>query len=531
MTPFARVTGRGRVALAALLAVIGTLGIADAVGGDACGPDEAIRVGGSFACLHVDDRSDLAGAPDRGALLQQSSGRALGVAFAGSGSEAPLELVCDRTSNPRRVEVLYAHTAGKGRLAEVRDELEDHVRFAQLQYDFSAFVAGSQRAWIPRFVTEGSGEECRIAITSVQVSAAALTDLNAFIDELFAKGYDDPDRAYMVFVEDGPYCGVGTLDPTDDRPDPAENNNNVRFEPAFSRIDEPCWGFAEAHELGHNLGAVQQSAPHSTGGSHCTDGYDAMCYDDGTVGSGGYGETVCPDELSYFALDCNNDDYFSPAPAPGSHLASRWNIRDNEWLLETFTDAAIVGLTVGPTGTRFDDVALDDTFMRDIDDLARNGVTRGCNPPANTKYCPSNTVTREQMAAFLNRLLGLPAGSATFTDVPADSPFRNDIAALADAGITRGCNPPDNTEFCPKDPVTREQMAAFLKRALDLPAGTATFTDVPAENPFSKDIAALADAGITRGCNPPDNTKFCPGNDVTREQMAAFLKRTGLLTE
>jgi hypothetical protein len=42
---------------------------------------------------------------------------------------------------------------------------------------------------------------------------------------------------------------------------------------------------------------------------------------------------------------------------------------------------------------------------------------------------------------------------------------------------------------------------------------------------FEDDIAKLAAAGITRGCNPPVNDKFCPDNVVTRGQMAAFLHR------
>ncbi len=42
-------------------------------------------------------------------------------------------------------------------------------------------------------------------------------------------------------------------------------------------------------------------------------------------------------------------------------------------------------------------------FEDDIDKLATAGVTLGCNPPANTNYCPANPVTREQMAAFLRR--------------------------------------------------------------------------------------------------------------------------------
>src|SRR5690606_29888590 len=45
------------------------------------------------------------------------------------------------------------------------------------------------------------------------------------------------------------------------------------------------------------------------------------------------------------------------------------------------------------------------------------------------------------------------------------------------------------------------------------------FQDVPDSNTFHDDIAWLADADVTRGCNPPDNTQFCPSDNVTREQM------------
>ena len=51
------------------------------------------------------------------------------------------------------------------------------------------------------------------------------------------------------------------------------------------------------------------------------------------------------------------------------------------------------------------------------------------------------------------------------------------------------------------------------------------FTDVPNSNIFHGDISWLADAGVTLGCNPPANDAFCPGNNVTREQMAAFMRR------
>jgi hypothetical protein len=124
------------------------------------------------------------------------------------------------------------------------------------------------------------------------------------------------------------------------------------------------------------------------------------------------------------------------------------------------------------------------------------------------------------MAAFLVRALDLPATTESpFTD--ATGVFLDDIDRLAAAGITQGCTA---TEFCPQDHVTREQMAAFLTRALDLPATTESpFTD--ADGIFLDNINRLAAAGITRGCNPPDNTLYCPRDPITREQMATFLTR------
>ena len=64
-------------------------------------------------------------------------------------------------------------------------------------------------------------------------------------------------------------------------------------------------------------------------------------------------------------------------------------------------------------------------------------------------------------------LAGIPLAvmaSDRFQDVPDSNTFHDDIAWLADADVTRGCNPPANTQFCPSDNVTREQMAAFMKR-------------------------------------------------------------------
>jgi dipeptidyl aminopeptidase/acylaminoacyl peptidase len=116
---------------------------------------------------------------------------------------------------------------------------------------------------------------------------------------------------------------------------------------------------------------------------------------------------------------------------------------------------------------RFNDVGFDHTFFADVEWLASQGITKGCNPPDNDLFCAEDAVTRGQMAAFLVRALGYTdaGGGGMFTDTTG-SVFEQDIDRLATAGVTRGCNPPVNDMFCPLDPVTRGQMAAFLHRAL-----------------------------------------------------------------
>jgi stage II sporulation protein D len=105
-------------------------------------------------------------------------------------------------------------------------------------------------------------------------------------------------------------------------------------------------------------------------------------------------------------------------------------------------------------------------YEQDIIWIAHRGIAKGCNPPANDRYCPHDAVTREQMAAFLVRAMRLTdANHPGFRDVPAGSTYDRDIRRLAKAGITKGCNPPANDRYCPKDAVTRGQMASFLARA------------------------------------------------------------------
>jgi hypothetical protein len=67
-------------------------------------------------------------------------------------------------------------------------------------------------------------------------------------------------------------------------------------------------------------------------------------------------------------------------------------------------------------------------------------------------------------------------------------------------------------------------VAALITAPLTAVA-THAFEDVSTSNTFHDDIAWLKAAGVTKGCNPPANTQYCPDDNVTRGQMSAFMRR------
>ena len=164
-------------------------------------------------------------------------------------------------------------------------------------------------------------------------------------------------------------------------------------------------------------------------------------------------------------------------------------------------------------------------FYPDILWMSGRNITTGCNPPEDDRFCPDDFVTRGQLAAFLARALGLSDRLVGRFADDDGSVFEADIEKLAASGITSGCNPPDNDEFCPAAFVTRGQLAAFLARALGLSDRlVGRFADDDG-SVFEADIEKLAASGITSGCNPPVNDHFCPDRLVTRGELAAFLHR------
>jgi hypothetical protein len=162
-------------------------------------------------------------------------------------------------------------------------------------------------------------------------------------------------------------------------------------------------------------------------------------------------------------------------------------------------------------------VATSNTHGDAIAALVDAGITQGCT---DGRYCPSRSVTRAQLATFLARALDIqPVSGRRFNDVSPGSTHAGAIAALSDRGIVNGCA---RDRYCPDEPVSREQMASLLTRAFGWSGATPNFSDVPTSGTHSAAIGGTARAGVTNGCG---SGRFCPRDDVSRAEMASFLHR------
>ena len=134
---------------------------------------------------------------------------------------------------------------------------------------------------------------------------------------------------------------------------------------------------------------------------------------------------------------------------------------------------------------------------------------------------PSGQGAPRGLAAFASRIP--PPVASPSSDVPPGMLFHDEITWLLSSGIATGYG--DGT-YRPRQPVTRDAMAAFLYRLAGNPPYTppkvSPFSDVPASSMFYKEINWLASVHVTTGY--PDGT-FHPLDSVNRNAMAAFLYR------
>ncbi|HET7846188.1 MAG TPA: S8 family serine peptidase, partial [Acidimicrobiia bacterium] len=162
-------------------------------------------------------------------------------------------------------------------------------------------------------------------------------------------------------------------------------------------------------------------------------------------------------------------------------------------------------------------------FVTAIDWLASENITQGCNPPANHRFCPDDPVSRGEMAVFLAKAFDLPGTGTDYFDDDDGTFFEFAANSLAAAGLTVGCG---TRRYCGNEDIRRDEMAAMLARALDLPTPPEDFFVDDTGSVFEGVINEIAEAGITKGCNPPANSRYCPTSRVTRGQMAVFINRS-----
>jgi len=276
--------------------------------------------GGPTRCTHgpdaapagIDVRSPREPESPTETALRPEAVAAEGTVCSGDGSSGP------------RVQLLYANITGRpDRFATFAGSFQTWAAAVDNVFDASAAETGGSRR--VRFVHDAN---CKPVVGRLTLSTRAEGDFQATVNELAAKGYNRNDRKYLVWVDANVYCGIGEIY-NDDRAG-QHNYNNVYG--LVSRVDNGCWGVVgqsvEAHELMHNLGGVQPSAPNATMYNHCTDDRDRMCYADG---SGAPMVQRCP-AAHENVFDCNHDDYFSTAAPAGSYLATHWNTANSVWL-------------------------------------------------------------------------------------------------------------------------------------------------------------------------------------------------------
>ncbi|HET6953551.1 MAG TPA: hypothetical protein VFI47_24450 [Acidimicrobiales bacterium] len=269
-------------------------------------------VGGEETCTHGPD------APLPGLTMADE------VPASADATLAAAAAVCtgDGTSGPR-VEVLYVHAPGNDRYAQYAASIAQWAVGVDTIYDESAKETGGRRH--VRFV---HGADCVPAVTDVEISSAALSNISQMISALRGQGFNRTDRKYLIFGDAGVYCGIGEF--AGDTRKSASNRSNSG--PSFARVDRSCWAPGPAaHELGHTLGAVNNNAPNSSLGGHCTDEWDVMCYSDSPYYPAM--RTICADRAHDDRLDCGHDDYYHTAPAAGTYLAGNWNVADSVFLV------------------------------------------------------------------------------------------------------------------------------------------------------------------------------------------------------
>ena len=354
-----------RFAGAAVLALTLALGLAPAAGAH----DEAD--GGEIT--HRDTPAELAGADvtrtlARAQLTSRTSSALpeyLPTTWCGTRRTDDDTADASFPSTLAQIKVVYAYASDQtDRSAAWSNPLQADVSRIQ---QFLAVESGGRRAL--RF---DMGTNCGAQFVDLQV--VELPQSSAYYLDNFTRISNDvnsalggrvPGRNVFVFADglsgNGVY-GIGEVyldDPGDigaDDPGPSNPHNfgemtGMMFVPPGTSANTSGWPTVMLHEITHNLGGVQLSAPHHTSFAHCTDGQDVMCYQDGSPEQGAYNANVCPSISGAITqtYDCGRDDYYDPAPGAGTYLATHWNVYNSAFMASCTQLGTACGGDIVPT--------------------------------------------------------------------------------------------------------------------------------------------------------------------------------------
>jgi hypothetical protein len=214
--------------------------------------------------------------------------------------------------------VLYARPEGSANRADAsRDQIRNSVKRTNAVLNAESRASGGGNADY-KVLCNSAGE------IEVSQFASSGSGFSQIVASARASGFDSERADYLIYYDANSSGACGTASFSADESLSINNSNNSGGDYAVIWAD--CWEtFIPMHEGGHMMGAVQYSAPHSTGsGSHCNEENDVMCYspDGGDRNQGGTVQHCGGEER----FDCGFDDYFDAAPEQGEYLASHWNL-------------------------------------------------------------------------------------------------------------------------------------------------------------------------------------------------------------
>jgi hypothetical protein len=316
----------------------------------------AAHDGAEGMLTHRDTREELALVDIKATAAAADAPGALPYAWCGDERTSDDTAHAAQPADSPRFKLVYAHPADRAdRFAAWRDAIQANVALVQrflaaqsgggkaLRFDMGTgcgpqyvdvqvvHLTGPRSLYVDNFSSLVNEVETRLG------PASAPRDVVVFADTLNGVGYD-----YGL--------GENVLGSYGERPGADNVHNRGGFASVlFTRDAQSApgagargwWPEGMLHEITHNLGGVQWSAPHSTqpvGGNdprygHCWQGADVMCYLEDS-GAAHAMRNDCPRIGGAIpqVYDCGRDDYFNPAPAPGSYLTTHWNVYRNDFL-------------------------------------------------------------------------------------------------------------------------------------------------------------------------------------------------------